>query len=155
MEPVQLEVLLNSKLPRDRLYRAPLEWMAIRANRAMDEGTLAGDNATKGIILRQVVDIRDKQRAITDKIERRMPLAYVNFVQILVDTSVFTAPIALYGKLGDFSILAVGILTIFYCGLNNLAKIFVSTSLLSLLLLAYLDDINFTHHFPYTARPSK
>lgn len=121
----QLEVLQTSELRAEKLYDAPLEWMMIRSTQAMDEGVLAGDTATKGMLLKQTVGIRDKQRSITDKIDGRMPLAYVNLVQVLVDAFVLTAPIALYSKLGDFSVIAVGTLTIFYTGLNNLAKIFL------------------------------
>ena len=82
MTPRQLEVLERSKLPPDALYKAPLEWMAIRATRAMDEGTLAGDTATKGLLLKQIVALQEKERAISDKLDGRMPLAYVNFVQV-------------------------------------------------------------------------
>ena len=117
MKPRQLEVLQNSKLPSEGLYAAPLEWMMIRATQAMDEGTLAGDTATKGMLLKQIVAIREKQQKISDKIDGRMPLAYVNFVQILVDTFVITAPIAPYSRLGDYSVIAVATLTIFYTGL--------------------------------------
>ena len=125
MKPRQLEVLQNSQLPPEGLYAAPLEWMMIRATQAMDEGTLAGDTATKGMLLKQIVAIREKQQKISDKIDGRMPLAYVNFVQFLVDTFVITAPIALYSRLGDYSVIAVGTLTIFYTGLNSLAKTFL------------------------------
>merc|ERR1719253_359187 len=125
MTPRQLEVLERSKLPPDALYKAPLEWMAIRATRAMDEGTLAGDTATKGLLLKQIVALQEKERAISDKLDGRMPLAYVNFVQVIVDTFVLTSTIALYSRLGDYTVIAVGTLTIFYTGLNNLAKIFL------------------------------
>lgn len=54
-----------------------------------------------------------------------MPLAYAHFVQILVDTFVLSTPIALYADLGDYSVIAVGFLTLFYTGLNTLAKIFL------------------------------
>ena len=56
---------------------------------------------------------------------KRQPLPYAHFVQILVDTFVLTAPIALYADLGEFSVIAVGLITLFYTGLNNMAKIFL------------------------------
>jgi len=37
MKPRQQEVLQNSKLPGNRLYTDPLEWMMIRSTQAMDE----------------------------------------------------------------------------------------------------------------------
>ncbi|KAL7545353.1 hypothetical protein ACHAWF_008704, partial [Thalassiosira exigua] len=125
MDRRELDALRRSNLPNDRLFMAPLEWMAIRAVRAMDAGTLAGDNATKGQLLKAIVTLRAKQRAVADGLAGRMPLAYVNFVQVLVDAFAFTAPLALYSRLGDYSVIAVGTLTIFYTGLNNLAKIFL------------------------------
>mmetsp|Transcript_17449 Transcript_17449/g.28225 ORF Transcript_17449/g.28225 Transcript_17449/m.28225 type:complete len:114 (+) Transcript_17449:1-342(+) len=55
----------------------------------------------------------------------RMPLAYVHLVQILVDTMLLISPFALYPELGSYSVIAVAILTFFYAGLMNLAKIFL------------------------------
>ena len=52
-------------------------------------------------------------------------LAYAHIVQILVDSFLASAPIALYAELGVWSILSVGILTLFYSGLLDLAKIFL------------------------------
>jgi len=61
----------------------------------------------------------------THTIQNRTPLAYVQFVQILVDTFVLVSPLALYADLGEYSVSAVGLVAFFYCGLNNLAKIFL------------------------------
>ena len=52
-------------------------------------------------------------------------LAYAHFVQILVDIFLFSAPFSLYAEIGVWSILSVGILTLFYSGLLDLAKIFL------------------------------
>ena len=65
----------------------------------------------------------------------RFPLAYVQFVQILVDTFVLCSPLALYDDLEEYSVLAVGLVVFFYCGLNNLAKIFLGESNISISLL--------------------
>ena len=46
-----------------------------------------------------------------------MPLAYTHFVQILVDSFLVLAPLAQYRSLGIFSVLLVGILSLFYTGL--------------------------------------
>lgn len=121
----QLDVFNSLELPTDQLFTAPLEWMMIRSNRAMDEGVLASDTSTKGTLLRQLTSIRGSYCAISDKTSGRMPLAYAHLVQILVDTFVLSAPISLYADLGDYSIFAVGAITLFYTGLNNLAKIFL------------------------------
>lgn len=112
-------------LPNDALYNAPLEWMIVRSNQAMQQGILAGDTATKGRLLAIASSMRDSARAVSDKISGRMPLAYVQFVQLLVDTFVISSPLALYSSMGEASIVAVGLVTLFYTGLNNLAKIFL------------------------------
>jgi len=91
----------------------------------MDKGTLAGDTATKGMLLKELASLRSAFSTISDKLNGRMPLPYAHFVQILVDTFVLTAPIALYADLGEFSVIAVGLITLFYTGLNNMAKIFL------------------------------
>ena len=54
-----------------------------------------------------------------------MPLAYAHIVQILTDVFVATAPAALYAELGVWAIFSCGILTLFYSGLLDLAKIFL------------------------------
>ena len=125
MTPRQLEVLQSLDIPNNELHNAPLQWMMIRANRAMQNGTIAGDPATKGQLLKQITELRTTYQAINDKLDGRMPLAYTHFVQILVDTFVLIAPFALYADLGNYSVIAVGILTLFYTGLFDLAKIFL------------------------------
>ena len=82
----------------------------------MDKGTLAGDTATKGMLLKELASLRSAFSTISDKLNGRMPLPYAHFVQILVDTIVLTAPIALYADLGEFSVIAVGLITLFYTG---------------------------------------
>jgi hypothetical protein len=38
MSAKQLEILLELDLPNDQLFSAPLDWMVIRCNKAMDNG---------------------------------------------------------------------------------------------------------------------
>ena len=125
MSDKQLKLLQSLDLPSDQLFIAPLEWMMIRSNKAADEGILYSDNATKGTLLREYSSLRDSYVAISNKLDGRMPLPYVQFVQVLVDGFVLITPLALYGDLGEFSVIAVGLVTLFYTGLNNLAKIFL------------------------------
>eukprot|EP00961_Rhodomonas_salina_P119509 1608299-Rhodomonas_salina.1 len=54
-----------------------------------------------------------------------MPLAYVQFVQVLVDSLVLLTPLALYPELGSLSIPLTGLLTLFYKGLLELSKSFL------------------------------
>lgn len=121
----QMEALQSMDLPNDELYHAPLEWMIVRSNQAMQQGILADDTATKGRLLEIASSMRVSAREVSDKISGRMPLAYVQLVQLLVDTFVISSPVALYASLGEASIIAVGLVTLFYTGLNNLAKIFL------------------------------
>lgn len=125
MTEKQLGVIQRMKVGNDQLYHAPLEWMMIRSTQAMDSGVLASDTATKGVLLKEMTSMRSAARSISDKLNGRMPLAYVQFVQILVDSFVFTAPIALYSDLGEYSVVAVGFISLFYTGLNSLGKIFL------------------------------
>jgi hypothetical protein len=121
----ELEVLQSLDVPGNRLDSIPLEWLMIRANQAVSEGILASDTSTKTVLLQQVTKLRAACKSIEDMMDGRMPLAYVNLVQLLVDTFVVIAPFALYADLGNYAVFAVGILTLFYTGLLNLAKIFL------------------------------
>jgi hypothetical protein len=62
-------------------------------------------------------------KAIRDSVEGRMPLVYAHFVQVLLDCCLFGAPLALFAQLGSMSIVCVGMLTVFYEGLLDLAKV--------------------------------
>jgi len=122
----QLEILQELELStKDQLKLAPLQWMLVRSIRAMDDGVVAGDTATKGMLLKGMNKLRGSYTKIPNKLAGRMPLAYTQFVQILVDAFVLVSPIALYAELGAYSVIAVGIITLFYTGLLNLAKIFL------------------------------
>ena len=54
-----------------------------------------------------------------------MPLAYVQLVQVLVDSLVFLAPFALYSELGALAAVLTGLLTLFFKGLLELSKSFL------------------------------
>lgn len=125
MSSNQLKILLEMDIPNDQLHSAPFEWMMIRTNKAMDEGVLLADNATKGALLREFMFLRNAYTTIGNLIEGRMPLAYVQFVQILVDSFVVVSPLALYPSLGDYSVVGVGLIILFFTGINSLAKIFL------------------------------
>ena len=123
MTATQLECIKD--LPKHELCHAPLVWMVIRSNQAMADGVLAGDSAARGVLLQETMNLRTVSRRLSNSLSGRMPLAYVQFVQILVDTFVLFSPIALFSDLGEYSVLAVGLVTLFYTGLNDLGKIFL------------------------------
>ena len=54
-----------------------------------------------------------------------MPLAYVQLVQVLIDSLVLLAPFSLYPELGSLAIPATGLLTLFFKGLLELSKSFL------------------------------
>ena len=55
----------------------------------------------------------------------RMPLAYVQLIQILVDTLVWMAPFSLYSGLGILSIPLGALLTLFFKGQLEVSKSFL------------------------------
>jgi len=122
MDSKQLDVLKNLDLPEDQLHIAPMEWMIIRTDRGISDGTLISDAAHRQMLLGQMATLRCTYAMIKDKLDGRMPLAYTHFVQVLVDVFVLTAPIALYSELGAWSIICVGVLTTFYTGLLDLGE---------------------------------
>ena len=121
----QLDVLQNLDLPEDQKHNACLEWIMIRTDRAIQDGTLISDSSHRQMLLGQTVTLRGTYGEISGKLDGRMPLAYTHLVQVLVDVFVWTAPLALYSELGAWSVVCVGILTVFYSGLLDLAKIFL------------------------------
>ena len=91
-------------------------------NRRRNRGVvLQGGNGLEQTLLDNFCSLRTSCSQITNKMTGRMPLAYAQFVQILVDTFLFMAPIAQYNDLGIWTVLSVGILTMFYSGLLDLA----------------------------------
>lgn len=124
MSPKQLESLLRADVPSNQLFSGPLEWMMLRSNQAMDEGVLRSDDV-RSALLAEYISLRSAFTDVGNLLDGRMPLAYVQFVQILVDTFVLASPLALYPAMGEYSVFAVGLIALFYSGLNNLAKIFL------------------------------
>lgn len=125
MTSKQLDVLQNLDLPENQKHVACLEWMMIRTDEGIQDGTVISDAAHRQMLLGKMVELRCTYATIGDRLDGRMPLAYTHMVQVLVDAFVWTAPIALYADLGAWSVICVGVLTLFYTGLLDLAKIFL------------------------------
>ena len=126
MNSKQLKVLQNLDLPEDQKHTACLEWMMIRTDGAIRDGTLlVSDVAHRQVLLTTMNELSCTYSMINNKLNGRMPLAYTHIVQVLVDTFVWLAPLGLYAVLGTWSVLCVGLLTVFYAGLLDLAKIFL------------------------------
>ena len=74
------------------------------------------------------LELRATYATITDELSGRMPLAYTQLVQILVDLLVVSTPFALLHALGGSpagAILGTGVITLFYSSVLNLAKVFL------------------------------
>ncbi|KAK1743540.1 bestrophin family protein [Skeletonema marinoi] len=104
-------------------HNACLTWILVKCLTAMKDNTLPNDHALRDLLFRKMCDLRGTFAGIGDQLDGRIPLAYAHFVQVLVDSFLLIAPFALYSELGIWSIPAVGLLTLFYAGLLDLAKI--------------------------------
>lgn len=104
-------------------HNACIMWILIKCLNGMKSKTLPNDHALRDMLFHEVADLRGTYASIGDLLDGRIPLAYAHFVQILVDSFLLLAPFALYGELGIWCVPAVGLLTLFYSGLLDLAKI--------------------------------
>ena len=121
----EVEAMLQSELPPSQYSFILLEWVALHATEGLRVGTLRGSPGFEENLLRQVTGLRAEYFNIQDYQAGRMPLAYVQLVQVLVDSLVVLAPLALYSELGSLSIPLTGLLTLFYKGLLELSKSFL------------------------------
>ena len=125
MTQKQFKVLDSLNTGDTEKFNACLEWMMVRTWQGMEEGVLRHGDPLQHQLMGHMCKIRANTATVVDSEKIRMPLAYTHFVQILVDTFVVISPFALYPDLGVWSILCVGIMTLFYTGLLDLAKIFL------------------------------
>jgi len=126
----EADSLLNSGLPPSQYTYILMEWVGLSIMEGLDMGLLgrSGSNRQSGLeenLLRQLTALRGEYFNISYFTAGRMPLAYVQLMQILVDSLVLLAPFSLYGKLGGLSIPLTGLLTFFFKGLLELSKSFL------------------------------
>jgi len=117
--------LLAAGLPPSQYAYVLLEWSGMYATRAMQAGTLIGGAGYEKSLLEQFTRLRAEYFNIGDMTAGRMPLAYVQLVQVLIDSLVALAPLALYPEAGSLSIPLAGLLTLFFKGLLELSKSFL------------------------------
>lgn len=92
----------------------------------LESGVLQNTNSgLEENVLRQMTSLRAEYFTIGDYAAGRMSLAYMQLVQVLVDSLIFLAPLCLYNDLGSVSIPLVGLLTLFFKGLLELSKSFL------------------------------
>jgi len=115
----------NPAIPETARHHAVLEWILTRFLDARRGGLLDGGVGLESRFLEESCKLRAVCASIADDASARMPLSYVHLVQLLVDTLVALAPLALYPKLGVLTVLLSGILVTFYRGFLQLSKSFL------------------------------
>lgn len=121
----EVQTLLQSDLPPSQYTYMLMQWVGIYATEAFRDGTLVGGDGSEREFLRKITDLRAEYFSIGDLCAGRMPIAYVQLLQILVDTLVWLAPLSLYSGLGSLSIPLCAILTHFFKGLLEMSKSFL------------------------------
>ena len=119
------EALVATGLPPSQYSYVMLEWAGIRCIDGMEHGELRGSPAMEDNILRLLNELRAEYFNIGDYNAGRMPMAYVQVMEVFVDTLTVLAPLALYTKMGTFNIISSGLLTLFFKGLLELSKSFL------------------------------
>lgn len=122
------QALLQSSMA----HNAVLGWMATLFNSAISDGRMAstptgGSKLSMQIGLQnKVVELRATYSSIADELTGRMPLAYTQLVQIMVDLLIFCTPFALMHSVGGFgAMVGTGLVTLFHTSILNLAKMFL------------------------------
>ncbi|KAL7510734.1 hypothetical protein ACHAXN_007618 [Cyclotella atomus] len=119
------EGLVACGLPPSQYAYVLLEWAGLRVMDGIEKGELRGGPGMTENFLRQISSLRGEYFNIGDYNAGRMPMAYVQVMEVLVDTLTFLAPLALYTKMGAFNIISTGLLTLFFKGLLELSKSFL------------------------------
>mmetsp|Transcript_965 Transcript_965/g.1487 ORF Transcript_965/g.1487 Transcript_965/m.1487 type:complete len:470 (-) Transcript_965:270-1679(-) len=144
----EAQALLTSGLPPSQYTYILLEWVGLYIFEGLELGLLghskanlndsndrksnietlimtSSSNGLEENLLRQLSALRAEYFNIGDCAAGRMPLAYVQLVQVLVDSLVILAPFSLYSEMGSLSIPLTGLLTLFFKGLLELSKSFL------------------------------
>ena len=85
-----------------------------RAHKRPDE--LDTCDAIRYMIIDKLLILRSACGALPDALAERCPMAYVHLVTVLVESLLILPPLAMYPKVGVFTIPLVGTLTLFYKG---------------------------------------
>jgi len=125
MTHAEVQTLLDSDLPPDQYTYMLMQWVGVYAMEGFRDGTLVGGDGAERELVRRLTDLRAEYFSIGDLCAGRMPIVYVQLVQILVDTLVWLAPFSLYPELGSLSIPLCAVMTHFFKGLLELSKSFL------------------------------
>lgn len=125
LTPEERKALMYCGLPPSQYPYVLLEWVGLYAMQGMRDGLLDGGFGLEDQLMKRFTDVRAEYFSIGDLTAGRMPLAYVQLVQILVDTVVWLAPVSLYSGLGALSIPLGALLTLFFKGQLEVCKSFL------------------------------
>jgi len=121
----ELFALVTSGAPPSARHNVVIGWIMARTVDARAREALEFGAGTESVFVGNILQLRAQCNSVPDETVARMPLAYVHLVQILVDSLLVTAPVALYPQVGVLSVPLSGLLTIFFRGLLNLSKAFL------------------------------
>jgi len=119
------EGLMGTGLPPSQYAYVLLVWVGLHCMQGFQDQILVGGPGYEENLFRQLTTLRACLFDIDDFRAGRMPLAYVQLVQVLVDSLCSLSPFALYPELGSLCIPLVGLLTLFFRGLLTLSKSFL------------------------------
>jgi len=125
------EVLLESSTG----HNAVVGWLSGLVDTAISDGRLAtsvvrardtSPIAVQMSLQNKLLDLRATYASLEDELTGRMPLAYVQLVQILTDGLILVTPFALIRDVGQFGVVcATFVVTLFYSSIVTLAKLFL------------------------------
>jgi len=125
------EVLLESSTG----HNAVVGWLSVLVDTAISDGRLAtsvvrardtSPIAVQMSLQNKLLDLRATYASLEDELTGRMPLAYVQLVQILTDGLILVTPFALIRDVGQFGVVcATFVVTLFYSSIVTLAKLFL------------------------------
>jgi hypothetical protein len=113
----------------------PLSWLSALIDRAIDDGRLGvsvsrrmgtSPIAVQMSLQNKLTELRATYASLPDALTGRMPLAYVQLVQILTDGLILATPFALAHSVGCAAVVSgTAIVTLFHSSIVNLAKSFL------------------------------
>ena len=119
------DCLLRQEKKRDSVgpEQVTMQWIYVRAIRGMKDGAFPKSNTLDSALTKKMFELNGAMGGIAAWLDGKIPLAYGQFVQLLVDAFLVLAPFSLYPTLGLWSVPAVGLLNLFYGGMLDLSKL--------------------------------
>ena len=100
MTRAQYECLVSIRPNKSGPQHAALQWIYIRLIKGMEEGAFPQTDTMESLCTTKLLDLRGTMGGVRDSLDGKIPLAYAQFVQLLVDIFLVLAPFGLYPELG-------------------------------------------------------